>query len=169
MRFAGASKLVKQIAGYGLPRNLGEAAGRFGPDLAFSALYAATVPGEYANGMERAGLFAEDLLTQSVPGVLASGLGGTAARRFGANRATASGIANALDMGFSIAAPMAAGPLGLRPMSRALDEKAMKNAELQAQLEREGIFQQGLMAGAQGLGGSHMITGIDNALAGLYG
>jgi acyl CoA:acetate/3-ketoacid CoA transferase alpha subunit len=45
----------------------------------------------------------------------------------------------------------------------------MKNAELQAQLEREGIFQQGLMAGAQGLGGSHMITGIDNALAGLYG
>lgn len=161
--------LLTQFKHFGLPKDLGEAAGRFGPDLAFSALYASTVPGEYANTPERLGLFAEDLLTQSVPGVLAAGLGGTVARRFGARQRMAGQIAGYLDMGASMAAPIAAGPLGLRPVSRALDERAQKNAELQAQLEREGIFQQGLMAGAQGLGNSHMVAGIDGALAGLYG
>jgi hypothetical protein len=161
--------LLGQLKHFGMPKGLGDAAARFGPDLAFSALYASTVPGEYANGPERLGLFAEDLLTQSVPGVLAAGVGGTVARRFGARQRMAGQIAGYLDLGASMAAPIAAGPLGLRPISKGLDEKARQNAELQAQLEREGIFQQGLMAGAQGLGNSHMVAGIDNALAGLYG
>lgn len=164
-----APGLLAQLRHYGLPKNLGEAAGRFGPDLAFSALYASTVPQDYANGPERLGLFAEDFATQAVPGILAAGLGGIGARRFGANRRMAGQIAGYLDMGASFAAPLAAGPLGLRPMTRHLDERAMQNAELQAELERQGIFEQGLMAGAQGIGGSHAISGIDAALAGLYG
>ena len=166
MRLSG---LLRQAKHFGLPKGAGEAAARFGPDLAFSALYAGTVPADYANGMERAGLLAEDFATQAIPGVLAAGLGGTIARRFGASPRMAGQIAGYLDMGASITAPMIAGPLGLRPMSRSLDERATKNAELQAQLEREGIFQQGLIQGAQGFGNSHMISGIDNALAGLYG
>jgi hypothetical protein len=161
--------LLTRLRSFGLPKDIGEAAGRFGPDLAFSALYASTVPQDYANGPERLGLFAEDFASQAVPGILAAGLGGVAARRFGASTRMAGQIAGYLDMGASIAAPMAAGPLGLRPMSRHLDERAMQNAELQAELERQGIFEQGLMAGAQRFGDSHMIEGIDSALAGLYG
>jgi hypothetical protein len=78
-------------------------------------------------------------------------------------------IAGYLDMGASLTAPMFAGQLGLKPVARSLDERARKNAELQAQLEREGIFQQGLNAAAQRFGQTPMVEGIDNALMGLYG
>jgi len=161
--------LLGQIKHFGLPKGIGEAAQRFGPDLAFSALYASTVPADYANGPERLGLFAEDFASQAVPGVLAAGLGGTVARRFGARQRMAGQIAGYLDMGASLTTPMFAGQLGLRPVAHALDERAQKNAELQAQLEREGIFQQGLNAAAQRFGQTPMVEGIDNALMGLYG
>jgi hypothetical protein len=154
--------LLTQFKHFGLPKGLGDAAARFGPDLAFSALYASTVPGEYANGPERLGLFAEDFASQAVPGALAAGIGGTVARRFGARQRMAGQIAGYLDMMF-------AGQLGLRPVAHALDERARKNAELQAQLEREGIFQQGLNAAAQRFGQTPMVEGVDNALMGLYG
>jgi hypothetical protein len=166
MRVAG---LLRQFKHFGLPQGLGDAAARFGPDLAFSALYASTVPGDYANTPERIGLAAEDFATQAVPGMLAAGIGGTLARRFGAGPRMAGQIAGYLDMGASLTAPMFAGQLGLKPVARSLDERAQKNAELQAQLEREGIFQQGLNAAAQRFGQTPMVEGIDNALMGLYG
>jgi hypothetical protein len=168
VRFAGLPRVAKQLIGYGLPGDLGEAVGRFGPDLAFSALYAGTVPGEYANPMERIALGAEDLATQAVPGVLAAGLGGTIARRMGANRRLAGQIAGGVDMAASIGVPMFAQQMGLRPFASHLDERARKNAELQAQMEREGIFQQGLNAAADRFGNSPMIQGLDGAFGG-YG
>ena len=161
--------LLGQLRHFGLPKGLGEAAARFGPDLAFSALYASTVPGDYANTPERLGLFAEDFASQAVPGMLAAAVGGTVARRFGARQRMAGQIAGYLDTAASLTAPMFAGQLGLRPVAHSLDERARKNAELQAQLEREGIFQQGLNAAAQRFGQTPMVEGIDNALMGLYG
>jgi hypothetical protein len=153
---------------YGLPANLAEGAGRFGMDALFSTMYAATVPDDYANPLEKAGLFTEDLLTQSIPGVIAAGIGGAAARRLGASRSMAGHIAGGLDTAASLAFPMVAGSLGLRPMSHTLDERAKKNAELQARMDREGIFQQGLQAGANQFAQTPLIQGLDG-MTGLYG
>lgn len=161
-----AGSILKQLQQYGLPANLGEAALRFGPDIGFSALYAATVPEGYAQGGERVGLFAEDMLTQSLPGVIGSAVVGTAARRMGASKAMAHQLAGGADMLGSIAGPMLAGPLGLRPVSRGLDERAAKNAELQRQMELEGAFAAGANSLVPGLGSLHSVQTIDQALYG---
>lgn len=170
MRKAGAIlKLFGQARHYGVPGSAMEALGRFGPDLLFSGLYATSMPKDYANTPERIGLMAEDFASQAIPGVLAAGLGGLAARRLGVSPRLAGQIAGGADMTASIAVPMFTQQMGLRPVSAHLDERARKNAELQAQLEREGIFQQGLQAAAQGLGQTPMVEGIDNTLFNLYG
>jgi hypothetical protein len=170
MRLAGRlpELLMRDVKRYGLPASLGETAMRVAPDALFSTMYAATVPDEYASGTERAGLFTEDFLTQSLPGMLAAGIGGAAARRFGASRQMAHQIAGGLDTVASLTFPMAAGSLGLRPVSHALDERAKKNAELQARMDREGIFQQGLQAGASQFAQTPLVQGFDG-LMGLYG
>lgn len=164
MRMAG--NILRQLRHFGMPSSTGEALMRFGPDLGFSALYAATVPDGYANGVERAGLFMEDIATQSVPGMLGSALVGTAARRLGAGLPMARQLAGGADMIGSIAGPMLAGPLGLRPVSRSLDERAAKNAELQRQMELEGAFAAGANSILPGLGNLHSVQTIDQALYG---
>ena len=166
MRMAGS--LLRQLKTYGLPRSGGEALGRFGMDAAFSGLYAATVPGEYANPLERVGLFAEDMATQSLPGIAAAGLTGLAARRFGMSHHRARELAGTADMVGSLAGPMLAGPLGLRPISRILDERAMKDAELQRQLELQGAFEQGLNSLGQGFVNTPAVQGVGNTLS-LFG
>lgn len=169
MRFPGlAMRSLKEAQHFGVPKTLGEAAMRVGPDALFSTMYAATVPDDYANPLEKAGLFTEDFLTQSVPGILAAGLGGAAARRLGMGTRMAGQIAGGLDMAASLGFPMVAGSLGLRPMSHTLDERAKKNAELQARMDREGIFQQGLQAGANQFAQTPLIQGLDG-MTGLYG
>ena len=164
LRMAGG--LLQHLKRYGLPESVGDAAMRFGPDIGFSALYAATVPEGYANAGERAGLFAEDVLTQTLPGLVGSAVVGTAARRMGASKAMAHQLAGGADMIGSMAGPMLAGPLGLRPVSRSLDERAMKDAELQRQLELEGAFAQGANSVLPGLGNLRPVQTIDQALYG---
>ena len=169
MRMAG--RLLKQLRGYGLPSGFGEAALRFGPDIGFSALYAATMPEGYFDendhlGLERMGVLLEDIGTQAMPGVLGSAVVGTAARRMGAGRNMARQLAGGADMIGSIAGPMLAGPLGLRPVSRSLDERAAKNAELQRQMELEGAFAAGANSILPGLGNLHSVQTIDQALYG---
>jgi hypothetical protein len=161
-----AGSILRQLKTFGLPSSAGEAAMRFGPDIGFSALYAATVPQGYAEGGERVGLFAEDMLTQTLPGVLGSAVVGTAARRMGASPMMARQLAGGADMMGSIAGPMLAGPLGLRPVSRSLDERAAKNAELQRQLELEGAFAAGANSLMPGLGSLRPVQTIDQALYG---
>jgi hypothetical protein len=161
-----AGGLLQHLKRYGLPSSAGEAAMRFGPDIGFSALYAATVPQGYAEGGERVGLFAEDMLTQTLPGVLGSAVVGTAARRMGASKAMAHQLAGGADMIGSITGPMLAGPLGLRPVSRSLDERAAKNAELQRQMELEGAFAAGANSILPGLGNLHSVQTLDQALYG---
>ena len=170
MRLAGGlPRLLKQAGHFGMPGSALEAAYRFGPDLAFAGLYAANVPKDYANGLERAGLFAEDLISQTLPGVIGSALVGVGARRLGVNPAMARSLAGTTDMIASMTAPMAARSFNLLPIQRGLDERAARNAQLQQEMERQGIFEQGLMAGAQGLSGSVPVRSIDAALANLYG
>jgi len=166
MRMAGS--LLQNLGRYGLPRSGGEALGRFGMDAAFSGLYAATVPGEYANPLERVGLFAEDMATQSLPGIAAAGLTGIAARKLGMGHQRARQLAGTADMVGSLAGPMLAGPLGLRPISRTLDARAMQNAELQRQLELQSAFEQGLNSLGQGFVDTHAVQGVGNTLS-LFG
>ena len=163
MRMAGS--LLQNLGRYGLPRSSGEALGRFGMDAVFSGLYAATVPGEYANPLERVGLFAEDMATQSLPGIAAAGLTGIAARKLGMGHQRARQLAGTADMVGSLAGPMLAGPLGLRPISRTLDARAMQDAELQRQLELQSAFEQGLNSLGQGFVGTHAVQGVGNTLS----
>lgn len=165
----GIGRLLKQAGAYALPRSAGEAALRFGPDLAFAGLYAANVPQEYASGLERAGLFAEDVVSQTLPGVIGSALVGVGARRLGMKYGAARSLAGTTDMIASMTVPMAARSMNLLPVQRTLDERAAKNAELQRQMEAQGIFEQGLVAGAQGFANDSALRGIDLALANLYG
>ena len=160
-----AGTLLQNIGRYGLPRSAGDALGRFGLDAAFSGLYAATVPGDYANPMERAGLFLEDMATQSLPGIAAAGISGVAARKLGMNHAQARHIAGTADMIGSMAGPMLAGPIGLRPISRALDERAMQNAELQRQMELQSAFEQGLSSVGSSFVNTPMVQGVGNSLS----
>jgi len=170
MRLAGGLKHLAKRAGlYGLPGNALEAAYRFGPDLAFAGLYAANVPEGYANGFERAGLFAEDALSQTLPGVIGSALVGVGARKLGLRPGMARSLAGTTDMIASMTVPMAARSMGLLPVQNSLDARAARNAQLQQQMEAQGIFEQGLVAGAQGLSGAPAVRSIDAALANLYG
>jgi hypothetical protein len=170
VRLAGGPlRLFREAKHFALPSGALETLGRFGPDLLFSGLYATQVPQGYANTPERVGLFAEDFTTQAIPGVLASGLTGIAARRMGVKPATARHLAGGVDTVVSMTAPMFAGQMGLRPVSAHLDARAQKNAELQAQLEREGIFQQGLNAAAERFSQTPMALGLDYTLNNLYG
>jgi len=134
MRMAGS--LLQNLGRYGLPRSGGEALGRFGMDAVFSGLYAATVPGEYANPLERVGLFAEDMATQSLPGIAAAGLTGIAARKLGMGHQRARQLAGTAD-----------------------------NAELQRQLELQSAFEQGLNSLGQGFVGTHAVQGVGNTLS----
>jgi hypothetical protein len=160
-----AGTLLQNLGRYGLPRSSGEALGRFGLDAAFSGLYAATVPGDYASPLERVGLFAEDMATQSLPGIAAAGLTGVAARKLGMGHQRARELAGTADMVGSIAGPMLAGPIGLRPVSRMLDERAMQDAELQRQLELQTAFEQGLNGLGQGFIDTHAVQGVGNTLS----
>jgi hypothetical protein len=74
-------------------------------------------------------------------------------------------IAGTADMIGSMAGPMLAGPLGLRPMSRVLDERAMQNAELQRQLEMQSAFEQGLSSAGQSFVNTPMVQGVGNTLS----
>jgi len=171
VRFAGLLRGIgREALDYGLPHDLGGVVSRFGPDLAFSALYARTVPNEYVDDdpKKRLVLGVEDAFNQAIPGIVAAGLGGTIARRMGANHRLAGHIAGYADTIASLTVPMFSQQMGLRPFASHLDEQARKNAELQAQMEREGIFQQGLNAAAQRFGDTPMIQGLDGAF-GVYG
>ena len=169
MRFAGLLRGIgRQALHYGVPQSPLEAAGRFGLDLFTSGMYASHVPEQYAHGGERALLGLEDFATQSIPGMLAAGAAGVIARRMGASPRMAGMIAGTADTAASMGVGMFAQDLGLKPFANHLDERARRDAELQAQMEREGIFQQGLNAAAERLGNTPMIQGLDYAFGG-YG
>jgi hypothetical protein len=167
----GGQRLVADLRRYGLPDSPLAAATRFGPDLLFSGLYAASLPEEYANTGERAMLFGEDFLSQSLPGVAASAAAGALTRRFGVGggggRRMAGSISGFADMAGSLAVPMALRMGNMLPVSRHLDARAQSNAQLQQEMAMQGAFEQGLQAAGQGVTQSHLVTGVDRSTQAL--
>jgi len=121
------------------------AAARFGPDLAFSGLYALSVPGTSPG--DQALLAGEDLANSVVGGIGASLatralLGMTPLRR---SPTTINAIATVADMAGSAAASM----LGPHPFASSLAEREKVKQEMTAEEERKRIYEQGLTAGRQ--------------------
>jgi len=156
-------RAVSDLKRFGLPDSALSAATRFGPDLLFSGLYAASLPDEYASGGEKALLFAEDLTSQALPGLLASAGAGALTRRLGGSRRLAGQVAGYADMAGSIGVPMVMRSSGLLPMQRTLDARAQANAELQQQMAMQGAFDQGLQAAGGGIMQSNALTGVDRS------
>lgn len=184
-RFAGQA--LGALKRYAIPTlesgaiDWGGVALRYGPDAAFSGIYAATAPLPDGMGIgDRLGLAAENMLWQTVPGVLGATGAGTAARRMGASRQIAQSAAGMGDMGGMILGPMgsmmadqalydAGSSLTLYPFQRKIQEKAEKDAQLRRELELQGAFEQGINSAGAAIGNSNQIEGIDRLLMALYG
>lgn len=147
------------------PNGLGGLAMRLAPDAAMAGLYALTAPEDYVQSpAERAGLFVQDLALGGLSGMAAAGLAGATGKALGMRAGRARRLAGTADWIGSISVPMVAYSTGLAPVTAALDRRAAENAELQAEMDRKGAFEQGLMAAAQGIGNTPLIESIDRVV-----
>lgn len=164
-----ASRGLRNFIATGLPGSPGDAVKRFALDGIMSGAYALTVPGEYANGAERAGLFAQDLALSAGSGLLTGGLVGAGSRMAGMRLRRARELAQYGDMAGSLVVPTVAYNTGLAPMTSYLDRRAEENAQLQAEMEREGAFKQGMKAAGtgftEGISESPYVESIDRLLS----
>lgn len=166
-RLAGA--MLGRFLKYGLGDDAAGVAMRVLPDVGFAALTSLTAPDDYARDPgERGALFLQDFLLGAAPGMLAGGAAGMAARRFGKSPSAARGIAGTADMIGSFTIPTAFYATGNAPVSKYLDERARKDAELQAELDRKGAFEQGLQSAASTLAQSPYIQGPDQLIDRIF-
>lgn len=168
-RMAGSA--VREFLRYGLGDDALGVAMRFAPDVGIGLITAATAPeGYFESPWEKLAYGAEQVAVGALPGAFLGGTAGTLARRmFKADPDTARGIAGVADMVGSFAVPTLAYATNTAPVSRYLNERAEKNAKLQAEMDRKGAFEAGLQAAAGGLAQSPYIQGTDQLINQFYG
>lgn len=158
-----------------LPKGAGHMAMEFLPDALGAGFTMMSLP-EGTSIQDRALVFAEDSVLGvggSLGGRLAGGVGGGMLHRrgkggiFGGVHARA----NAMEAGAGIggmAGGMGLAMFGPRPIYDGIERRLQQQAQQQQDAQMQGVFEQGLMAGAGQIAQGPRITGIDNMLAGFY-
>lgn len=157
-RFAGT--VLKRAV---LPRGAGQIAMEFLPDALGTGFTMMSLP-EGTPLQDRMLVGAEDL-TLGVGGSLGGRfLGGAAGGVLGRGMRmqTGAGIGG-------MAGGMGLAMFGPRPIYDGIQQRLQQQAQQQQEVQMQGVFEQGIMAGAQQLGQGPRVTGIDNILSGFYG
>lgn len=163
-RLAGA--LLKRSV---LPQGAGAIAMEFAPDALGTAFTMMSLP-QGTPLQDRLLVGAEDLalgVGGSLGGRALGGLGNGMLNR-GSMQRMAGAIESGAGMG-GMAGGMGLAMFGPRPMYDNIQKRLEEQARQQQEAQMQGVFEQGLMAGAQQLGQGPRITGIDNILSGFYG
>ena len=149
-----------------LPLGAGQAAMEFLPDGLGTIFTMLSLP-EGTSIQDRALVAAEDSVL-GVGGSLGGRLlGGMAGGAMGKGMARRAGIRRGAGIG-GMAGGMGLAMFGPRPIYDGIQQRLQQQAQQQQDAQMQGVFEQGLMAGANQIAQGPRISGIDNMLAGFY-
>jgi len=156
----GLRKAGDLFAHYAVGGGPADMALRVGMDGLMQAGYLASMGDAISGPGEGAMLFAEGTLGQTVPGLIAGGLAGAAARRFTGSRMAGQMASNVGDMVGSIFGQPLLESVGLQPMDFAMRRRLEEDEKRRRQAFEDSAYQQGLDDAFDGVRQSHPVMAL---------